>query len=123
MMLGEHAALGVAQTIFYVPVVVAAIWLMARNWAFHPRMAWWPMVPFSLSAWPGPSKEMLKLTNHQVRLAGGPLVIALQNDKTNIGLYVAALVLLNVGAIPLIVALSGFVRIMSVNTTTMTRRG
>jgi hypothetical protein len=39
-------------------------------------------------------------------------VIALQYDRTNIGLYIAALVLLNVGAIPLVVALSGFVRIM-----------
>ncbi|VUC36210.1 unnamed protein product [Clonostachys rosea] len=94
-MLGPHTSLSIAQIVFYVPIVVLAIWLMARNWSKHPRMAWWPMVPLSL-----------------IRLAGGPIVIALGNQPSNIGLIVAAIVLLNVGTIPLLVSMSGFFRII-----------
>jgi hypothetical protein len=47
-----------------------------------------------------------------VRVAGGPIVIALEKDPSNVGLIIAAIVLLNVGAVPLIVAMSGFFRIV-----------
>ena len=47
-----------------------------------------------------------------VRLAGGPVIIALENNHQSIGLYVAAVILLNVGAIPLIIGTLGFIRIM-----------
>ena len=47
-----------------------------------------------------------------MRLAGGPIIIALEKDPNNIGLIIAALVLLNVGVIPLIVADLGLTRIM-----------
>ncbi|CAH0053687.1 unnamed protein product [Clonostachys solani] len=94
-MLGPHVSLSIAQIVFFVPIVFLAIWLVVRNWSKHPRMAWWPMVPFSL-----------------IRLVGGPIVIALGNDPSNIGLIVAAIVLLNVGTIPLIVSMSGFFRII-----------
>ena len=49
-----------------------------------------------------------------MRLAGGAITIALEDHSRDIGLYVAAIVLLNVGAIPLIVANLGQVRIMYV---------
>lgn len=47
--MNSHTALGIAQIVFYVPVVPLAIWLMIRNGSMRPRMAWWPMIPFSLS--------------------------------------------------------------------------
>ena len=96
-MVNAHTSLGIAQVVFYVPIAPLAIYLMVRNWAYRPRMAWWPMVPLSL-----------------MRLAGGAITIALEDHSRDIGLYVAAIVLLNVGAIPLIVANLGQVRIMYV---------
>ncbi|KAL7936401.1 hypothetical protein V8C35DRAFT_295394 [Trichoderma chlorosporum] len=93
-MLTSHQSLGIAQIVFYVPIVPTAIWLMKRNGKIRPRMAWWPLIPFSL-----------------MRLAGGPVIIALdQNPST--GLYIAALILLNVGVVPLIVTNLGYVRIV-----------
>lgn len=47
-----------------------------------------------------------------VRLAGGLIVVLLNKDPTNIGLATATIVLLNVGAIPLIIAAAGFLRIV-----------
>ncbi|KAH8168566.1 hypothetical protein LIA77_11830 [Sarocladium implicatum] len=96
--MSPHTALGIAQIIFYVPVVPLAIWLMKRNGWKRPKLAWWPFIPFSL-----------------LRLAGGPLVIALHKDPTNVGLAIAAIVCLNVGVVPLIVAASGFLRIVIVD--------
>lgn len=49
---------------------------------------------------------------HQVRLAGGPIIIALEKNPDNLGLIIAAVILLNVGVIPLIVADLGLTRIM-----------
>lgn len=49
-----------------------------------------------------------------MRLVGGAIVIALESHPSNIGLIVAALVLLNVGVIPLIVSNQGLLRIMYV---------
>ncbi|KAL7955787.1 hypothetical protein V8C34DRAFT_290715 [Trichoderma compactum] len=93
-MLNSHESLGIAQIILYVPIVPTAIWLMKRNGRIRPRLAWWPMIPFSL-----------------MRLAGGPVIIALE-QKPSIGLYVAAIILLNVGVVPLIIATLGYVRIV-----------
>ncbi|KAL6863615.1 hypothetical protein J3F83DRAFT_767244 [Trichoderma novae-zelandiae] len=89
-MLNPHESLGIAQIIFYVPIVPTAIWLMYRNGQIRPRLAWWPLIPFSLS---------------------GPVTIALEQSPS-IGLYSAAIVLLNVGVVPLIIATLGFVRIV-----------
>lgn len=94
-MLDAHTSLGIAQVVFYVPIVPLAIYLIVRNWAYRPRMAWWPMVPLSL-----------------MRLVGGAITIVLEERQKDIGLYVAAIVLLNVGAIPLVVANLGQIRLM-----------
>ncbi|KAM0246893.1 hypothetical protein ACHAQJ_010051 [Trichoderma viride] len=93
-MLSSHQSLGIAQIVFYVPIVPTAIWLMRRNGRIRPRLAWWPLIPFSL-----------------MRLAGGPVIIAFEQNPS-IGLYVAAIVLLNVGVVPLIIATLGYVRIV-----------
>ena len=48
-MMDAHTALGIAQIVFYAPIVPLAIYLMVRNGKIRPRMAWWPLIPFSLS--------------------------------------------------------------------------
>ncbi|KND94044.1 hypothetical protein TOPH_00926 [Tolypocladium ophioglossoides CBS 100239] len=94
-MMDAHTALGIAQIVFYVPMVPLAIYLMVRNGKIRPRMAWWPLIPFSL-----------------MRLAGGAIIIALEKDPDNLGLIIAAIILLNVGVIPLIVADLGLTRVI-----------
>ena len=47
-----------------------------------------------------------------MRLTGGAITIALEDHPRDIGLYIGAIVLLNVGAIPLIIANWGQIRIM-----------
>jgi hypothetical protein len=51
------------------------------------------------------------LMSATVRLAGGLVVLALQSDA-NVGLAIAALILLNVGLVPLIVVTVGLIRLM-----------
>lgn len=48
-MLNSHESLGIAQIVFYVPILPTAIWLFRRNGKSRPRMAWWCLIPFSLS--------------------------------------------------------------------------
>ena len=48
----------------------------------------------------------------QVRLVGGVIVIALSSNPNNIGLIISALVLLNVGVIPLIISAVGLIRLV-----------
>lgn len=94
-MLDSHSSLGIAQTIFYAPIVPLVIFLMIRNGKIRPRMAWYPLIPFSL-----------------MRLVGGIITILAEKKKDNIGLFIAALVLLNVGVVPLIIADLGLTRII-----------
>lgn len=96
-MLSPRIDLGIAQIVFYVPFVPIAIFLFIRNWKYRPRMAWWPMVPLTL-----------------MRLAGGIITIVFEK-RPSIGLYIAAIILLNVGAIPLIVATLGQIRIILID--------
>ncbi|KAH8655769.1 hypothetical protein BX600DRAFT_470293 [Xylariales sp. PMI_506] len=90
-----HVIVSIVQTIFYVPIVPLVFYVVIRNWAARPRMPWLPMVLFSL-----------------IRLVGGPVVIAQSYDQTNVGLIAAALVLLNVGAVPLIICMTGLARLL-----------
>ncbi|KAK5996843.1 hypothetical protein PT974_02188 [Cladobotryum mycophilum] len=94
-MTNSHTALGIAQLVFYVPIVPVVAYLLHRNAKIRPRMAWWPLITFSL-----------------MRLAGGPVIIALESNRGSLGLYIAAVILLNVGAIPLIIGTLGFIRII-----------
>lgn len=57
-------------------------------------MAWWPMVPLTL-----------------MRLVGGIITTVFEREPL-VGLYIAAIILLNVGAVPLIVTHLGQMRII-----------
>ncbi|KAH6658154.1 hypothetical protein BKA67DRAFT_557303 [Truncatella angustata] len=94
-MLPPLAALGIAETVFYAPIAPLAVYLVHRNWPTRPRVAWYPFILLSL-----------------MRLAGGPVIIALAYDLTSEGLLIAATILLNVGVIPLLIVNFGFVLIV-----------
>jgi len=114
MGLHAHSRLAIAQTVAYVPIVPLAIFITMRNRSHPPVMAWYPFILFSMSQ-NSPkinSSELQILTIVIVRLAGGPVVLALENDTTSLGLIIAALILLNVGLIPLLVTTFGIIRLM-----------
>ncbi|KAM3522877.1 hypothetical protein MY4038_008429 [Beauveria bassiana] len=90
-----HTSVAIAQTIFYAPMVPLVVYLFSRNGRIRPRMAWWPLIPFSL-----------------FRLAGGIVTIIAEKQPGNTGLWIAALILLNVGVVPLIVANLGLTRLI-----------
>ncbi|KAM3559288.1 hypothetical protein MY1884_003538 [Beauveria asiatica] len=90
-----HTSVAIAQVVFYAPMVPLVVHLFSRNARIRPRMAWWPLIPFSL-----------------FRLAGGIVTIIAEKQPGNTGLWIAALVLLNVGVVPLIVANLGLTRLI-----------
>lgn len=49
-----------------------------------------------------------------MRLVGGAITIALERDSANVGLLVAAMILLNVGVVPLIMSTLGMLRVLFV---------
>ncbi|RXG44904.1 hypothetical protein VDGE_03827 [Verticillium dahliae] len=93
-MVHPHAAVGIAQVMFYAPMLPTAIFVLVKNWRQPPRMALYPLVTFCL-----------------LRLAGGIISIIRGPQPRDIGLIIADSVLLNVGLIPLLVSLIGIMRI------------
>lgn len=47
-MLNPHTAVAVAQIIFYVPILPISVFILVKNWKNRPRLAWYPLVTFSL---------------------------------------------------------------------------
>ncbi|EGY22389.1 hypothetical protein VD0002_g935 [Verticillium dahliae] len=93
-MVHPQAAVGIAQVMFYAPMLPTAIFVLVKNWRQPPRMAGYPLVTFCL-----------------LRLAGGIISIIRGPQPRDIGLIIADSVLLNVGLIPLLVSLIGIMRI------------
>ncbi|KAF5637778.1 hypothetical protein F52700_4480 [Fusarium sp. NRRL 52700] len=94
-MINPHTSVGIAQVVFYALVLPVAVFILFRNWNHGLRLASYPLVTFSLA-----------------RLAGGILTILRQSDPTSIGLIIATTVLLNVGLIPLMISMVGFIRLI-----------
>ncbi|KAF4951378.1 hypothetical protein FGADI_7576 [Fusarium gaditjirri] len=94
-MMNPHTSVGIAQVVFYALVLPVAVFVLVRNWKHGLRLASYPLVTFSLA-----------------RLAGGILTILRQSDPTSIGLIIATTVLLNVGLIPLMISMVGFIRLI-----------
>jgi hypothetical protein len=61
-----------------------------------------------------PSHNIAKADYVQVRLAGGALVIAVEQDlsDSNVSLITATYVLLNLGVVPLLASFDGFLSLM-----------
>ncbi|KAK3311054.1 uncharacterized protein B0T15DRAFT_60120 [Chaetomium strumarium] len=95
MVVNPHTAAAIAQVVLYVPMVPLALYLLARNWRYRPRTAWYPPAVFST-----------------VRLVGGIVTIIEQQNQRNRGLIIATIILLNLGLIPLILAYLGYARLV-----------
>ncbi|KAH6898063.1 hypothetical protein B0T10DRAFT_543099 [Thelonectria olida] len=94
-MLNSHACAGIAQVVFYIPILPIAAFTLVRVWNHGLRRAIFPLVTFSL-----------------FRLSGGILTIILESDPRNIGLIIATTVLLNIGLVPLLLSAVGFIRLI-----------
>ncbi|KLP05063.1 Uncharacterized protein LW94_14140 [Fusarium fujikuroi] len=94
-MINPHTSVGIAQVVFYALVLPVAVFVLVRNWKHGLRLASYPLVTFSLA-----------------RFAGGILTILRQSNPTSIGLIIATTVLLNVGLIPLMISMVGFIRLI-----------
>ncbi|KAK7981233.1 hypothetical protein PG989_013690 [Apiospora arundinis] len=90
-----HRASAIAQVVFYAPIVPLTLYVGIRAWKYGPRLAWYPAMAFAC-----------------VRLVGGALVLASQNDPKNVGLITATIVLLNIGLVPLIMPFHALTRIV-----------
>jgi hypothetical protein len=114
-MLSPHTSVGIAQVVFYALVLPIAVFVLIRNWEHGLRLASYPLVTFSLgkglisTVW---SKYNANDLARLARLAGGILTILRQSDPTSLGLIIATTVLLNVGLIPLMISMVGFIRLM-----------
>lgn len=111
-MLNNHSKVGFAQIVFYAPIVPLAAYNLYRNGAKRPRMAWVPPLPFLLVRPPANVMYFEATDAITVRLAGGIVVILLENNPSSTGLIIATYILLGVGVIPLIISSLGLVRIM-----------
>ncbi|THC94048.1 hypothetical protein EYZ11_006457 [Aspergillus tanneri] len=96
-MLTEHSKASIAQIVFWVPAVIPALILL-----FHrhgaPRVPWVILLLFSI-----------------IRITCGIVVIILQNNPSDVGLIIAARVLLNAGVFPLIAATFGLLLIVYIS--------
>ncbi|KAI0125251.1 hypothetical protein BJ170DRAFT_696766 [Xylariales sp. AK1849] len=108
----SHTAAAIAQTVFYVPAVPITLYILIRNWKNGPRMAWYPLLVFSLSMknFVSLAYQVLGSNKLEVRLAGGITVIRQSTGGDNLGTMIASIILLNVGLIPLIVVTLFLVR-------------
>ncbi|GIK06695.1 hypothetical protein Aspvir_002345 [Aspergillus viridinutans] len=95
-MLTDHSKVAIAQIVFYVPAIVAAAVLLFHRHG-RPRQAWIILQVFCL-----------------IRVACAIVTILYENTPTSVGLYIAALILLNAGLLPLIAATIGLLRIIIV---------
>ncbi|GIC92450.1 uncharacterized protein Aud_008916 [Aspergillus udagawae] len=95
-MLTDHSKTAIAQIVFYVPAILAAAVLLFHRHG-RPRQAWIILQVFCL-----------------IRVACAIVTILYENTPTSVGLYIAALILLNAGLLPLIAATIGLLRIIIV---------
>ncbi|MBE7181942.1 MAG: hypothetical protein INR71_12185 [Terriglobus roseus] len=93
----SHSSVGVAQAIFYVPILLLSFHLLFFRQG-PPFFAWRSMLLFSA-----------------VRIAGGIVLILVQNNPDSVGLIIAGLILENTGVIPLLLVADGLLTIMCVS--------
>lgn len=110
-MLNAHSRVGIAQIAIYAPAIALAIFLFLRHG--RPRMTWALLLLFSGSkSYKIETIKQIRIDMSTVRLGGGVVVILLGNDPKSKSLIITAIVLLNTGVAPLIVATLGLVRIV-----------
>lgn len=127
--MNAHTAVGIAQVVFYLPITAYAQYIGIRCWKYGSRMACYMIMAFTISTSSdrgrGEKKKKKKkegkkrLTFVAVRLAGGALVIAVEQDlsESNADMIKATYILLNLGLVPLLASYDGFLSLVYVPST------
>ncbi|KAK8038498.1 hypothetical protein PG993_006909 [Apiospora rasikravindrae] len=113
----SHKASAIAQIVFYAPIVPIMFYVGVRVWMYGPRLAWYPAMTFACGEHlyqlaDGRHVAMSVITDcsYIVRLVGGALALASQNDPKNTRLITATIVLLNIGLVPLLMPFHALTR-------------
>jgi hypothetical protein len=94
-MWNSHSSVGLAQTILYIPAIIAAALLLFRRRHEKPLIQWVVLQIFSV-----------------VRFAGGIVLIVYVSRSSEVGYIIAAIVLEGAGVIPLLVSLMLHTRVV-----------
>jgi len=112
-----HSSVGLAQSIFYFPIIISAALLLFRRHT-RPRMPWIALYMFSIGKYKSPflptKYSILNMNQKLVRFVGGIMFIIYTNNANQVGWIIVAIILEGAGVIPLLLVLVGFVRLMSV---------
>jgi hypothetical protein len=115
-MVNSHEVLAIAQIVFYAPTALVTHYVGIRAWKTGLRSAWYFSMAFSLGnkAIFGTQLCSLSISNKLVlvRLIGGAMVLATYHDLSNRGLIIGAIVLTNLGLVPLIMPFRVFIRLV-----------
>lgn len=128
MIMNAHTAVGIAQVVFYLPITAYAQYIGIRCWKYGSRMACYMIMAFTISTSrpsaqeqvsKGKRKKKKRLTLVAVRLAGGALVITVEQDlsESNADMIKATYILLNLGLVPLLASYDGFLSLVYVTST------
>ncbi|KAF2672372.1 hypothetical protein BT63DRAFT_438181 [Microthyrium microscopicum] len=93
-MWSPHSSVGAAQSAFYLPIIIAAAYLIFRRHS-DSRMAWICCLTFSI-----------------VRFTGGILLIEYVNHDSEAGWIIVASIFQGAGVVPLILVLVGLLRLI-----------
>jgi hypothetical protein len=110
-MFNDHAKLGVATIVFYVPAVAMSAYLLFHRHQ-RPRMAWYFLFTFSLGDYNPDKRNPGHANGILVRVASGVVTILYERKPADVGILIAAIILLGVGVMPLIAVTIGMLRIM-----------
>ena len=89
-----HSFVGLFQSIFYLPALVVAAYLLFFKHG-RPRLVWIALTVFCL-----------------VRLVGGILLIVFEDHQSSVGWIIVATIFQGTGVIPLILTTVGMLRVM-----------
>lgn len=109
-MLNEHAKFGIATIVFYIRAVVMSAYLLFHRHR-RPRIAWYFRCTFSLGMSTLIGEPPSLAGNGAIRLANGVVVKFYERKPKEIGLLIAAIILLGVGVMRLIGITIGMIRI------------
>ena len=90
-----HSSIGIAQTVFYIPAIIAAALLLFRRRHEKPLIQWVVLQIFSI-----------------VRFVSGIVLILYVSHSDQVGYIIAAIVLEGAGVIPLLVSLMLHIRVV-----------
>ncbi|KAM3500395.1 hypothetical protein MY10362_006433 [Beauveria mimosiformis] len=103
-----HTSVAIAQVVFYAPMVPLVVYTSCVRFMPCPRTTSDNNNNNNKKKTKAHAKDFFST----VRLAGGIVTIIAEKQPSNTGLWIAALILLNVGVVPLIVANLGLTRLI-----------